>query len=86
MPDAAPTPWPPTEASPSICVRLLRSGSIKQKSWWSDMSRALGGRLRTFTLAIVRNSECEPETGLPTLAGITAAALLGTTLTIRLLA
>ena len=47
FPDAAPSPWPPRDADaavtsatrgadiggPTICARLLRSGSIKQKSW-----------------------------------------------------
>ena len=46
------------------------------------MSRALGGRLRTFTLAVVDNSNCEPETGLVALLGSTGLALLGTSLTV----
>jgi hypothetical protein len=46
------------------------------------MSRAVGGRLRTFTLAVVDNSNCESETGLVVLIGSTALALLGTSLTV----
>ena len=79
MPEAKPSPWPAT----TLCARLLLSGSVKQKEWWADLSRATGGRLRTFALAVVATSECEPEYGLPALLGSTVVALLGSRLTIR---
>lgn len=79
MPEDTPSPWPAT----AVCARLLRSASIKQKEWWPDMSRSLGGRLRPFALAVVPKSECEPEFGPVALFGSTAVAVLATTLTVR---
>lgn len=79
-PEQTPKPWPAT----SLCARLLRSGDIKQKDWWLDLSRAVGGRLRPFALAVVAQSECEPEYGLLALVGVTAGSLLAASLTVRL--
>ena len=90
-PPRRPHPWPPAptaDATPLVCVRLLKSSSIAGKEWYgdmpralggptlpiipwphtlptipcrySDMSRALGGRLRPFALAAVDAAECEP--------------------------
>ena len=81
FPEEAPRPWPAT----TLCASLLRSGNIRQKEWWSDMSRAVGGRLRPFGLAIVSNSECEPRLALIAIAGSTAAALFLTALTTRVM-
>ena len=80
FPNEAPRPWPPPAA---LCVRLLQSGSIRERGWWDDMSRQLGGRLRGFGLAVVPGSECAPEYGLLTLAGGTACALVAARLTAR---
>ena len=77
-----PATWPAL----SVCVRLLRSGGARQKEWWDDMSRAVGGRLRPIALAVAPNSECQPEFGLPVLVVSTAGALLAATLSVRLLA
>ena len=74
-----PKPWPAT----SLCARMLRSGPITQKDWWQDLSRASGGRLRTFALVMAPISECEAEYGTPTLAGATIFALLTSRLTVR---
>lgn len=76
-----PAPWPST----SICARLLHSGNVKQKEWWTDLSRATGGRLRHFALALAPASECAPDWGLPALAGTTVAALLAAQLSVRML-
>ena len=40
-------------------MELCMSGPIKQKEWWIDMSRALGGRLRPFALAVGPADNCE---------------------------
>ena len=76
-----PTAWPST----TLCARLLKSGSVKHKDWWIDLSRAVGGRLRPFALAIVGAGECEPEFGLPTLAGTTVAAFIAAKASVRVL-
>ena len=81
MPDGKPAPWPDL----TVCARLLRSGPILKKEWWSDMSRSLGGRMRTFALAAVPNSECEPEFGIAALLSSTTIALAATTMTVRML-
>ena len=81
MPGESPRPWPST----TVCARLLRSGSVKSKEWWPDMSRALGGRLRPFALAVVNPSECEPEYGVVLLGGVTAGALMLAVVTAKLL-
>ena len=74
-----PSPWP----ARALCARLLKSGPVRQKEWWGDMSRAVGGRLRPFALAIVPPSECEPDTGIVALSLVTVAAAAATTLTLR---
>ena len=76
-----PRPWPNASA---ICVRLLSSGSIKDKEWWTDLSRATGGRLRAFELAAMPASECEAEYSGAALALFTVAASLLASLTVRL--
>ena len=76
---ALPSPWPAT----SLCARLHHSGNVKQKEWWPDLSRATGGRLRPFALALAPASECAPDWGAPTLVGGTALALLASKLTVR---
>ena len=81
MPGPQPSPWP----AKTICVRMLRSKSIKQKQWWDDLSRAVGGRLRPFALAVVPTSECGPEVGLVALIGSTLLGLVATTFTVQLL-
>ena len=53
---------------------------------WLDLSRATGGRLRKFALALAPPSECEPDFSALALATITAAALAGSRLTVRVLA
>lgn len=80
-PGEVPSPWPPTEA---VCARLIRSGSIKHKEWFPDLSRSVGGRLRPFALAIVASGECGPDLGLPALALSTIGALLLARATARL--
>ena len=82
MPADHPSPWP----AQALCARLLRSGSIKQKPWYDDMARAVGGRLRPFTLAMVPASECEPEIGLAALLAATAVSIVATTCTVNWLA
>ena len=67
-----------------ICARLLKSGNVKQKEWWSDLSRALGGRLRPFELALAPTPECEPEYGVVALLVSTVGGLLAAKLTVRL--
>lgn len=79
FPNSKPHPWPSTV----VCARLLRSGDILKKEWWADMSRATGGRLRPFALAVVDSSECQAEFGLFAIGASTAAALLATTMTVR---
>lgn len=79
MPEAKPRPWPPT----TLCVRLLVSGPVKQKVWWHDLSRATGGRLRSFALAVVASSECAPEYGLLALLVSTVLALTASSMTVR---
>ena len=79
MVERPPSPWP----AKALCARLLKSGPIRQKEWWSDMSRAVGGRLRPFALAIVPASECEPDTGIVALGVATAAAVGATSFTLR---
>jgi hypothetical protein len=79
MPNEAPRPWPAT----TVCAALLRSGSIKKKQWWTDLSRAVGGRLRPFALAVVAPSECEPEHGLLALVGVTVGSLMAAMMTVR---
>jgi len=76
----APQPWPPS----TLCARLLKSASVRHTEWWADMSRALGGRLRPFALALVATSECEPEFGVPALVASSLAALLVARLSVRL--
>ena len=82
FPEDRPRPWPTT----TLCVSLLRSGSVKQKDWWNDMSRAVGGRLRPFALAVVSNAECEPRLALLGIASSTALAVALTAVTVQILA
>ena len=77
-----PSPWP----ARVLCARLLRSGSIRQKEWYPDMSRAVGGRLRPFALAMVPSSECESEIGLAALLAATLVSCVATTLTVHWMA
>ena len=79
FPEAPPKPWPAT----TLCASLLRSGPIKQKEWWDGLSRALGGRLRPFGLALVSDSECDPKLSMLGIGTTTAAALAATVLTVR---
>ena len=82
LPDGRPKPWPNAKV---LCARLLASDSIKHKDWWADLSRATGGRLRTFELAAVPSSECEPEYSGVALALFSGAALALASFTVRLL-
>ena len=85
MPDGLPSPWPPIVPHGALCARLLKSGSVRQKEWWPDMSRATGGRLRPFALAIVDDAECAAECGAPALVATTLVALVAARLSVRLL-
>ena len=79
MPGDFPSPWP----AHAICARLLKSGSIRQKDWFPDMARAVGGRLRPFALAMVPSSECEPEIGLAAMLAATLLSCVATKLTVQ---
>ena len=79
MPGDFPSPWP----ARALCARLLKSGSIRQKDWYPDMSRAVGGRLRPFALAIVPSGECEPEIGLTAMLAATLLSCVATKLTVQ---
>ena len=46
-------------------------------------SRAVGGRLRPFALAVVATGECEPDFGVLAIVGATLGALLAARLTVR---
>lgn len=78
---AVPSPWP----AKVVCVPLLKSGPIKHKHWWTDMSRAVGGRLRPFAFAVRPAADCEPQLSLLALAGSTVLAVVATKLTLRVL-
>ena len=80
FPASTPQPWPPPGA---ICTRLLKSGAIKQKEWFYDLQRAVGGRLRPFALAVVALGECEPDFGGAAILLSTLGALLASQLTVR---
>jgi curved DNA-binding protein CbpA len=79
---AMPQPWP----AHSVCARLLKSGPVKQKEWWTDLSRATGGRLRTFALMLAPDSECDPEYSMLTIVVTTLLALLASRLSVAVLA
>ena len=79
MPGDFPSPWP----AHTLCARLLKSGSIRQKDWFPDMARAVGGRLRPFALAMVPSSECEPEIGLAAMLAATLLSCVATKLTVQ---
>ena len=80
FPGSLPHQWPPTSA---VCTRLLKSGTIKQKDWFFDLQRAVGGRLRPFALAVVSLGECEPDFGGAAILLSTVGALLASRVTVR---
>jgi curved DNA-binding protein CbpA len=83
-PDLA-IPWPPRG---SVCIRLLRSGTVKRRTrtaWFDVLATAVDGRLRPFALEATDPEDCQPSVGaLPLSAVVVGAAVLsGVTMRVR---
>ena len=89
--DDGPATWPPPGGGGEreLCVRLLKSGTIRHKPYYADLADALDaapdtaharwsgprGRLRPFALLAVRDSECRRSAGLLAVGTCAGAAL-----------
>lgn len=77
--------WPPKG---SVCIRLLRSGTVKRRTrdaWFDALAAAVDGRLRPFALEATDPEGCQPSVGALAITAVVlgAAVLSGFTMRVR---